>query len=148
MLDESEKLKLRTLFDTQHIAVLVTDGEEWPTATLQAFGETDDLDLIFIMNESADKYQNLVKRPKATVLIDMRDTGDVETFRVNRAVVQSIARVVPRDSEEWNSLKATFLKKNPFEAPFFNAPPLRMVLLKSVRVSYAGEGHDTFKAEF
>ena len=148
MLDESEKLKLRKLFDTQHIAVLVTDGEEWPTATLQAFGETDDLDLIFIMNESADKFQNLVKRPKATVLIDMRDTGDVETFRVTRAVVQSIARVVPRDSEEWNSLKAIFLKKNPFEAPFFNAPPLRMVLLKSVRVSYAGEGHDTFKAEF
>jgi hypothetical protein len=148
MLDESEKLKLRKLFDAQHIAVLVTDGEEWPTATLQAFGETEDLDLIFIMNESADKFQNLLKRPKATVLIDMRDTGDVETFRVNRAVVQSIARVVPRDSEEWNSLKATFLKKNPFEAPFFNAPPLRMVLLKSVRVSYAGEGHDTFKAEF
>ncbi len=148
MLDESEKSKLRKLFDTQHIAVLVTDGEEWPTATLQAFGETDDLDLIFIMNESADKFQNLVKRPKATVLIDMRDTGDVETFRVTRAVVQSIARVVPRDSEEWNSLKAIFLKKNPFEAPFFNAPPLRMVLLKSVRVSYAGEGHDTFKAEF
>ncbi len=148
MLDESEKAKLRKLFDTQHIAVLVTDGEEWPTATLQAFGETDDLDLIFIMNESADKFQNLVKRPKATVLIDMRDTGDVETFRVNRAVVQSIARVVPRDSEEWDSLKAVFLKKNPFEAPFFNAPPLRMVLLKSVRVSYAGEGHDTFKAEF
>jgi hypothetical protein len=148
MLDESEKLKLRTLFDAQHIAVLVTDGEEWPTATLQAFGETDDLDLIFIMNESADKFQNLLKRPKATVLIDMRDTGEVETFRINRAVVQSIARVVTRDSEEWNSLKATFLKKNPFEAPFFNAPPLRMVLLKSVRVSYAGEGHDTFKAEF
>ncbi len=148
MLDESEKLKLRKLFDTQHIAVLVTDGEEWPTATLQAFGETDNLDLIFIMNESADKFQNLLKRPKATVLIDMRDTGDVETFRVTRAVVQSIARVVPRDSEEWNSLKAAFLKKNPFEAPFFNAPPLRMVLLKSVRVSYAGEGHDTFKAEF
>ena len=148
MLNEEEKEKLRKLFDSQHIAVLVTDGEEWPTATLQAFGETDDLDLIFIMNESADKFQNLVKRPHATVLIDTRDTGDVPTFRVTRAVVQSTGRVVPRDSDEWNALKAMFLKKNPFEAPFFNAPPLRMVLLKSVRVSYAGEGHDTFKADF
>ena len=148
MLDETEKQKLRKLFDSQHVAVLVTDGEGWPTATLQAFGETDDLDLIFIMNESADKYQNLLKRPNATVLIDTRDTGDVPTFRVTRAVVQSVAKVVPRDSEEWNSLKATFLKKNPFEAPFFNAPPLRMVRLKSIRVSYAGDGHDTFKAEF
>src|SRR5271154_6167403 len=107
MLDESEKEKLRKLFDTQHVAVLVTQGDEWPTATLQAFGETDDLDLIFIMNESADKFQNLIKRPKATVLIDTRDTGDVATFRVTRAVVQSIAREVKRDSEEWNTLKAS-----------------------------------------
>ncbi len=148
MLDEAEKQKLRKLLDAQHVAVLVTLGEEWPTATLQAFGETDDLDLIFIMNESADKFQNLLKRPKATVLVDTRDTGDVPTFRVSRAVVQCVASEVKRDSDEWNSLKAMFLKKNPFEAPFFNAPPLRMVRLKSVRVSYAGDGHDTFKAEF
>ena len=148
MLDEAEKQKLRRLFDAQHIAVLVTDGDEWPTATLQAFGETEDLDLIFIMDESAEKFQNLIKRPKATVLIDRRDTGDIDTFRVTRAVVQSIAREVKRDSEEWNTLKASFLKKNPFEAPFFNAPPLRMIRLKGVRVSYAGDGHDTFKAAF
>jgi general stress protein 26 len=148
MLDQAEKQKLTKLFDAQHVAVLVTEGDDWPTATLQAFGETDDLDLIFIMNESADKFQNLLKRPKVTVLVDTRDTGDIDTFRVTRAVVQSVARVVPRDSDEWNALKATFLKKNPFEAPFFNAPPLRMVRLKSVRVSYAGDGHDTFKAEF
>jgi general stress protein 26 len=148
MLDEAEKQKLRRLFDAQHIAVLVTQGDEWPTATLQAFGETEDLDLIFIMDESAEKFQNLIKRPKATVLIDRRDTGDIDTFRVTRAVVQSIAREVKRDSEEWNTLKASFLKKNPFEAPFFNAPPLRMIRLKGVRVSYAGDGHDTFKVAF
>ena len=148
MLDESEKHKLRHLFDSQHVAVLVTDGEQWPTATLQAFGETDDLDLIFIMNEGTEKHRNLLKRPNATVLVDTRDTGDVPTFRVSRAVLNSTAREVVRDSEEWNALKAAFLKKNPFEAPFFNAPTLRMMRLKSVRVSYAGHGHDTFKAEF
>ncbi len=148
MLDETQKEKLAKLFAAQHVAVLVTQGDQWPTATLQAFGETDDLDLIFIMNESAEKFQNLIKRPNATVLIDMRDTGDIDTFRVTRAVVQNIAREVKRDSEEWNTLKASFLKKNPFEAPFFNAPTLRMIRLKGVRVSYAADGHDTFKAEF
>jgi len=148
MLDETQRQKLVKLFEAQHVAVLVTQGDQWPTATLQAFGETEGLDLIFIMNESAEKFQNLLKRPNATVLIDMRDTGDIDTFRVTRAVVQSVAREVKRDSAEWNSLKASFLKKNPFEAPFFNAPPLRMIRLKSLRVSYAGDGHDTFKAEF
>jgi hypothetical protein len=148
MLDETQQKKLAKLLDAQHVAVLVTDGDEWPTATLQAFGETADLDLIFIMNESAEKFQNLIKRPKATVLVDTRDSGDIETFRVTRAVMQTIASDVHRDSAEWNSLKAAFLKKNPFEAPFFNAPTLRMIRLKGVRVSYAGDGHDTFKAEF
>ncbi|HLI79338.1 MAG TPA: pyridoxamine 5'-phosphate oxidase family protein [Candidatus Binataceae bacterium] len=148
MLNQEEKDKLEKLFAAQHVAVLITDGEEWPTATLQAFGETDDLDLIFIMNESAEKYQNLLKRPKATVMVDTRDTGDIPTFRVTRAVVQGVAHDVKRDSGEWNSLKATFLQKNPFEHPFFNAPVLRMMRIKGVRVSYAGDGHDTFKAEF
>jgi hypothetical protein len=59
-----------------------------------------------------------------------------------------VARDVKRDSEEWNSLKEIFLKKNPFEHPFFNAPTLRMMRLKGSRVSYAGHGVDTFKAEF
>jgi general stress protein 26 len=148
MLNQEEKQKLAELFAAQHVAVLITDSKEWPTATLQAFGETDDLDLIFIMNESAEKYQNLLQRPKATVLVDTRDTGDIPTFRVTRAVVHSIAHDVKRDSEEWNSLKEVFLKKNPFEHPFFNAPTLRMMRLKGVRVSYAGHGVDTFKAEF
>jgi general stress protein 26 len=148
MLNQEEKDKLEKLFAAQHVAVLITDGDEWPTATLQAFGETDDLDLIFIMNESAEKYQNLLKRPKATVMVDTRDTGDIPTFRVTRAVVQGIAHDVKRDSDEWNSMKASFLKKNPFEHPFFNAPVLRMMRIKGVRVSYAGDGHDTFKAEF
>ena len=64
------------------------------------------------------------------------------------ATVSAARSLNARNSEEWNSLKAMFLKKNPFEAPFFNAPPLRMMRLKGVRVSYAGDGHDTFKAEF
>jgi general stress protein 26 len=148
MLNQEEKQKLENLFAAQHVAVLITDGDEWPTATLQAFGETDDLDLIFIMNESSEKYQNMMKRPHATVLIDTRDTGDIPTFRVSRAVVQGIAHDVKRESNEWNALKASFLKKNPFEHPFFNAPVLRMMRIKGVRVSYAGDGHDTFKAEF
>jgi general stress protein 26 len=148
MLNQDEKQKLEQLFAAQHVAVLITDGEQWPTATLQAFGETEELDLIFIMQESAEKYQNLLKRPRATVLVDNRDTGDIPTFRVTRAVLNATAQDVKRDSAEWNSLKETLLKKNPFEHPFFNAPTLRMMRLKGARVSYAGFGVDTFKAEF
>jgi hypothetical protein len=47
-MNESQRQKLAELFAQEHVAVIVTQGEEWPTATLQAFAETPELDLLFI----------------------------------------------------------------------------------------------------
>src|ERR1700730_2071379 len=110
-MDESQRQKLAELFAKEHVAVIVTQGEEWPTATLQAFAETPQFDLLFIMGDTAEKFQNLLKRPKVTVLVDTRDVGDVSKFQISRSVVQGIADEVPKGAE-WDSLKEIFLKKN------------------------------------
>jgi general stress protein 26 len=145
-MDETQKQKLAELFAQEHVAVIVTQGEQWPTATLQAFAETPELDLFFIMGETAEKFQNLVQHPKVTVIIDNRDVGDVNTFRVTRSMVQGIAGEVARGAE-WDSLKDIFLKKNLFEAPFFGMPALRMVRVKPMRISYTGADRQGFKIE-
>jgi hypothetical protein len=142
-----QKQKLTALFDQEQVAVLITQGEQWPTGTMQAFAETPDLDLLFIMRFSAEKYQNLIARPKATVLVDTRDVGKVSTFEIARASVQGEAVEVPRDTPEWETLKALFLKKNPFEAPFFGGDALRMMRIKPKRISYANGVKDTFWIE-
>lgn len=147
MLTPEQKQKLAELFAKEHVAVLVTQGEQWPTGTVQAFAETADLDLLFIMGGSAEKFQNATKRPHVTVLVDTRDVGDVPTFQVARASVQGLASEVSRDGAEWESLKALFLKKNPFEAPFFGNDALRMVRIRPKRISYANGLKDSFKAE-
>ncbi len=148
MMDATQKQKLAALLAQEHLAVLVTQGEEWPTATMQAFAETPDLELVFIMLDNADKFQNLLKRPKATVMVDTRHSVDGSSFEITRASIEGIASEIPRGGPEWESLKPPFLKKNPFEEPFFNFPSLRMIRLTPKRVSYAGAAHDTFKAEF
>jgi hypothetical protein len=148
MLTPEQKQKLATLLAQEHVAVVITQGEQWPTGTMQAFAETADAEIIFIMGDTAEKYQNLLKRPRATVLIDNRDVGKVPTFEVARASIQGVARDVPRDSAEFESLKSVFLKKNPFEAPFFGNPALRMVRIAPQRISYANGLNDAFKAEF
>jgi hypothetical protein len=147
-LDATQKEKLGALLAQEHVAYLVTVGEKWPTANMQAFAETPEFDLLFIMAGNADKYQNLLKRPEATVLVDNRDVGKVPSFEIVRASMQGIASDVARGSAEWESLKAIFLKKNSFEAPFFKNDGLRMVRIKPKRVSYANGLRDTFKAEF
>jgi nitroimidazol reductase NimA-like FMN-containing flavoprotein (pyridoxamine 5'-phosphate oxidase superfamily) len=145
-MDESQTRKLTELFAQEHTAVIVTQGDEWPTVTLQAFAETPDLELLFIMADSAEKFQNLLRRPKVTVMVDSRDVGDVSKFQVSRSVVQGVASEVEKGAE-WDSLKDLFLRKNQFEAPFFGNPALRMVRVKPKRISYTGADMQGFKIE-
>jgi hypothetical protein len=144
-MEPAQREKLTALLSQQHLAVIVTHGDEWPTATLQAFAETPELDLLFIMIDTAEKYLNLIKHPKVTVLIDSRHNLEVSNLDIVRTVIQGVAEEIPFASETAAPLKALFLKKNPFEEPYFGHPALRLVRIKPVRVSYT-HGKDAFKA--
>jgi general stress protein 26 len=137
MITDDQRRKLAELLAKEHVAVVITQGGEWATGTMQAFAETEALDILFIMDGKAEKFQNALKRPQVTVVVDTRDTGNAETFQIARASIQGEAAEVK-----------AFLQKNPFEAPFFSNPALRMVRVRPKRVSYANGLHDSFKAEF
>jgi hypothetical protein len=115
---------------------------------MQAFAETPEFDLLFIMNDATEKFQNLVKHPYVTVYLDAREKGKVETFEISRVLIQGIASEIPRDTAQWETMKGIFLKKSPFEAPFFKYPTLRMMRVSPKRLSYAGADRVAFKAEF
>jgi hypothetical protein len=146
-MEPAQREKLAALLTQEQTAVLVTQGEKWPTVNLQAFAPTPDLDVLFIMNETTEKFQNMRKRPEVSVLVDTRDVGTVPTFEIARAWIKGIAAEVPRGAE-FESLKALFLGKNPFEAPFFDHDTLRMIRIRPKQVSYAFGFTDTFKADF
>lgn len=148
MLTAEQKQKLAEVFAKEHLAVLITQGTEWATGTMQAFAETDALEILFIVGATAEKYENALKRPKVTVMVNTRDQAKVETFQIARVSMQGVASEVPPGGADWDRLKAVFLQKNPFEAPFFGNPALRMLLIKPQRVSYANGLQDAFKAEF
>ncbi|MGH7838684.1 MAG: hypothetical protein ACREQC_12805, partial [Candidatus Binataceae bacterium] len=69
MLTPEQKKKLFDLYARQHVAVLITQGDQWTTGTMQAFAETEALDFIFIMVASAEKYANARTRPNVTVMV-------------------------------------------------------------------------------
>jgi hypothetical protein len=146
--ETAEKESLAALLADVQVAILVTQGDQWPTATMQAFAETPQFDLLFIMNDATEKFQNLLKHPYVTVFLDAREKGKVETFEISRVLIQGVAIEVPRDSAEWEAAREIFLKKSPFEAPFFKYPTLRMMRVKPTRLSYAGADRVNFKAEF
>jgi hypothetical protein len=145
-MDENQKSRLGDLFARQHVAVIVTHGVEWPTATLQAFAPTAELDLLFIMSDKTEKFGNLKRDPNVSVLVDGRDTGDVTKFMVDRALVQGTASEIARGAE-WDAMKAIFVAKNPFEAPFFGMDGLRMIRVRARRIAYTGADGHMFKIE-
>ena len=97
------------------------------------------------MIDSAEKYLNLIKRPKVTVFVDSRHNLEPSNLDIARASIQGIASEVPFASAEAAPLKALFLTKNPFQEPYFGHPALRLVRVRPVRVSYT-HGNDVFKA--
>jgi general stress protein 26 len=145
--EPEQKEKLAALLAGEKVAILVTQGEQWPTATMQAFAETAELDLIFIMNDGSEKFQNLMKHPQVTVYVDARERGKIETFEISRVLIQGIASEVARDGPEWETFKDVLLKKCPFEEPFFKYPTLKMMRVRPQQVSYAGADRVNFKAE-
>ncbi len=147
-METAQEERLAALLAEVQVAILVTQGEQWPTATMQAFAETPEFDLLFIMNDASEKFQNLRKYPYVTVYLDAREKGKVETFEISRVLIQGVASEIERDGAEWEPMKEIFLKKSPFEAPFFKYPTLRMMRVRPKRLSYAGADRVAFKAEF
>jgi hypothetical protein len=95
-LDVTQKEELAALLAQEHVGVLVTPGDRWPTPNLQAFAETPELENPFHHGGNAEKFQNLTKQPGATVLVDNRDVGKVETFDIARAWIQGLASEVAK----------------------------------------------------
>jgi len=145
--EPAHRERLEALLAREHVAVLVTQGEQWPTATMQAFAETPELDLIFIMQAGHQRFKNLVARPNVSVFVDDRCRGDIASFKVSRVTIQGVATQVPSSGDQWAHLKKLFLWKNPFEAPFFELPMLKMVRVTPRHISYAGARGMIFKAE-
>jgi len=54
---------------------------------------------------------------------------------------------VPKGDVEWETLNATFLKKHPFEAPFFTYDVLRLMRMTPRRMPYANGVAVSFKAD-
>src|SRR4029077_15680329 len=104
MMEPEQKERLAALLAGEQVAILVTQGEQWPTATMQAFAETAELDLIFIMNDSSEQLQNLLKHPYVTVYVHARERGKLETFETSRVLIQAVASEAVRDGPEWEPL--------------------------------------------
>lgn len=113
------KRLLKNLFETQRLAVLATQGQDGPYASLMTFAATDDLKrFLFATERGTRKYANISKNPRVSLLIDNRSP---EKSRTNFAVTVMGNAKEPAERES-ESLRKIFLAKHPDLRKFLNNP--------------------------
>jgi nitroimidazol reductase NimA-like FMN-containing flavoprotein (pyridoxamine 5'-phosphate oxidase superfamily) len=115
------KRDLRKLFRSQPLAVLATQNQGQPYASLVAFASSDDLkSFYFATTRSTRKYAYLSADSRVAVLVDNR-SNKASDFRWAMAatVTGTAAEVTPRERK---SAMDRYLAKHPHLSDFVHSP--------------------------
>ena len=118
--------QLQTLFSSRRLAVLATQHEGKPYASLVAFAATDDLKtIIFATTRSTRKFAYLSSNPAVALLIDNR-TNEASDFRSAMAVTAS-GKAVEIIAGKENRFLQLYLAKHPYLKEFVSSPTCGLV---------------------
>jgi nitroimidazol reductase NimA-like FMN-containing flavoprotein (pyridoxamine 5'-phosphate oxidase superfamily) len=123
------KKYIEDIFKISRFAVLATEGDGQPHASLIAFTPMDGYrKLIFATYRNTRKYHNLAHNGKVAVLVDSIDSsrsGLQESF-----VLTAFGHVEDIDSEDKNNVLKTHLERHPELLSFLQAEDCALVRIK------------------
>lgn len=121
--------RMRTLFHTQGLAALATQGGGQPHVSLVAYAATDDLKhILFVTPRDTRKYRNVVAEPRVAVLIDNREANEEGADGSLAATAIGEAEELTGDSrKEWAEL---YLARHPNQAGLISQPDSALVRVR------------------
>jgi nitroimidazol reductase NimA-like FMN-containing flavoprotein (pyridoxamine 5'-phosphate oxidase superfamily) len=123
MVDPSEEIRNRitSLFETQRLAVLATEGPHGPHASLVAFWGAPDLQrIVFATARTTRKFTNLTYRPQVAVLVDSSRNVPEDFHNAMAVTASGSARVL--EKEERSATADLFLRRHPYLGDFLRSP--------------------------
>ena len=119
--------RIRRLLTEQPYAVLCTQGESRPYASLVAFAASEDLKrLVFSTPVATRKYRLLTECKHVALLIDSRSASPADVMQIEALTVTGSARVVAPGSE-FDSLAGLLTTRHPHLAAFVRAQSSALV---------------------
>jgi hypothetical protein len=131
--DPSLPDRIRRLTTTQPFAVLCTQGDEQPYASLIAFAVTDDLSAAaFSTPVATRKYRLLSQCDRVALLIDSRGEHPDDMMQVEALTATGRAVQVPQGEafERWAPM---LIARHPQLADFVNSPSCALFRIEIVR---------------
>lgn len=112
---------LRSLLDSQRLAVLATHSAEGPYCSLVAFVVSENLrQLVFATSRNTRKYARLAEDGRVALLIDSRENQESDFHNAAAVTVQGTAAEVP--PEQGDTVRRTYLARHPYLADFLASP--------------------------
>jgi general stress protein 26 len=125
---------LRDLFASQNLAVLSTQQDQQPYASLVAFAATDDLKHIFFVTpKTTRKFANLSTNHRVAVLINNSQNQDSDFHQAVSATAIGVAEEITGDKKEKNL--QFYLARHPYLQDFAHSPTCALMCV-TVRSYY------------
>lgn len=120
---------LRDLFRSQRFAVLATDDDGQPFASLMAFAASEDLGQIVVLTERATrKFANLKANSRVALLIDDRENKGLDTQ--DSVAVTALGEAQEVDADAGAPLLELYLVRHPYLAAFAASPGCAVIRVK------------------
>ena len=118
---------VKDLFRGQRFAVLSTDRDTGPYASLVAFWAADDLShVVFATMRSTRKFNYLASHPQVAMLFDNRSNREVDVREAMAVTATGTAREIT-DADARVSAAADFVAKHPHLEKFVASPGCAIV---------------------
>jgi heme iron utilization protein len=132
------------LIDSRKLAVLCTQKDGHPYASLVAVAATQKLDrIIFLTPMTTRKYGNLMACPNTAFLIDNSENRAEDIYQATAVTATGTVTDVP-DSEK-QALKALYLARHPHLASFAAAATTALVCVKISRYILVNQFQNVFE---
>ena len=121
--------QIKTIFDSQAFAVLSTQREDQPYASLVAFAATNTLDqILFLTPRTTRKYDNLTRNPKVAVLISNHQNNPDDTHKA--VCVTATSKAVTVKNKQKSELLHLITERHPHLKSFSTDPATALVCVR------------------
>jgi nitroimidazol reductase NimA-like FMN-containing flavoprotein (pyridoxamine 5'-phosphate oxidase superfamily) len=143
---ETVEHDIRQLLQNEQLAVLSTERQGQPYASLVAFAVTDGLgDLVFCTPKATRKFSNLADNPQVAMLINncRNRTSDID----DAVSVTAVGRAVEVVDTSREDLSVLYLQKHPHLKEFLQAEATAMVRIRVERYFMVRKFQDVYAYE-
>lgn len=114
--------RIRSMAGHERFAVLATQGEGRPYASLIAFALSDDLSAaVFATPKDTRKYRLLMDCSSVALLVDTRSRGEADMMKIEAFTAIGTAACL-QPGPEWERWAGLLIRRHPHLEPFVRSP--------------------------